>query len=178
MRLFIALDFNELKEDLNKIQDSIDKSLAKLKEVSTFHLTLKFLGEVSEDKFDLIREKLKEIKRENFSLSLDKIGVFPTDSYIKVIWVGVSPSEGVIELQNKIELSLKEFNFKKDYKFHPHITLARVSFVKDKANFIKNLKEIRLEQKSLEVKDFRLVKSTLTPKGPVYEDLETFQLTL
>ena len=58
MRLFRAIDFNELKDCLVNLQSQIDKSLAKLKEVSVFHLTLKFLGEVSDDKISIIKEKL------------------------------------------------------------------------------------------------------------------------
>jgi len=174
MRLFIAIDFNELNEDFKALQNNIDKDLAKLKEVSTFHLTLKFLGEVPEEKVGVLKERLNEVKFKSFSLSLDKIGVFPSESYIKVIWVGITPQDQVIELQKKIEDSLKDFNFKKDFEFHPHITLARVKFVKDKENFLKNLKDIKVEEKTIEVKDFRLVKSTLTSEGPVYEDLEIY----
>ncbi len=178
MRLFIAIDFNELKETLLKVQNSIDGSLAKLKEVSTFHLTLKFLGELSDDKAKLIKEKLKEIIFTPFSVTLENIGVFPSENYIRVIWVGVKPKEEVTKLQENIEKALKEFNFKKDSKFHPHITLARVKYVDDKEKFIKNIKNIKVEEKTIEVKDFRLIKSTLTPKGHIYEDLQSFQAVL
>jgi len=174
MRVFIAIDFKELRDYLNAILGAIDTSSAKLNEVSTFHLTLKFLGEVSDDNIALIKEKLKQIKFEPFTLTLSKLGIFPNENYIKVIWVGLNPPSPVIDLQKKIEDSLKEFNTKKDYDFHPHITLARVKFVKDKENFVKNLKEIRIEPKQINVKDFRLIKSTLSPDGPIYEDLEIF----
>lgn len=174
MRLFIAIDFNELKDYFIGLQNKIDKSLAKLKEVSTFHLTLKFLGEVPNDKVNLIEEKLREIKFNPFFLTLNKIGVFPNENYIRVIWVDVKPTENVIELQKKIEDFLKEFNFKKDFEFHPHLTLARIKFVKDKEKFVKNLRDIKVDKKTVEVKDFRLVKSTLTPEGPVYENIAVF----
>jgi len=174
MRLFIAIDFNELKDYFIELQSNIDGSLAKLKKVSTFHLTLKFLGKVADDKAKEVKDKLKEIEFKPFSLTLDKIGVFPSENYMRVIWIGVKPTEKVIELQKKIETSLKEFNFKKDFKFHPHITLARVKAVNDKEKFVKNLKDIKVEGEEIEVKDFRLVKSTLTPKGPVYEDIDVF----
>lgn len=174
MRLFIAIDFNELNDYFIELQNKIDKSQAKLKEVLTFHLTLKFLGEVSDDKANRIKEKLNEIKFTQFSLTLDKIGFFPNENYIRVIWIGLSPKDKVIELQKKIEDSLKEFNFKKDFEFHPHLTLARVNFVKDKEKFVKSLKDIKVDKKSMEVRNFRLVKSTLKPEGPVYEDIAVF----
>ena len=174
MRLFIAIDFNELREELSKAQSRIDSSLAKLNPVSAFHLTMQFLGEVDDSKVELIKAKLKEIKFKPFSLALDKVGVFPSESYVRVIWAGVKPHDEVKELQKNVEEALKEFNFKKDFDFHPHITLARVRFVSDKAKFAKNINEIKLENKELDINDFRLVKSTLMRNGPEYEDVEIF----
>lgn len=174
MRLFIALDFNELKEDLAKLQSNIDESTVKLKKTEIFHLTLKFLGKVSEDKAKEIKKKLKEIKFTPFSLTLDKIGVFPTEEFIRVVWIGTKPQEEITKLQKDIETALKNFNFKKDIEFHPHITLARVKYVDNKEKFIKNIKDLKVEEKTIKIKDFRLVKSKLTPKRPVYEDLETY----
>jgi len=174
MRLFIAIDFNELKGEFTELQNKIDISLAMLKPVSTFHLTLKFLGKVSIENAEKVKKKLKNIKFKHFSLTLDKIGVFPSENYIRVIWVGTKDNEDIIKLQEKIELELKEFSFKKDFKFHPHITLARVKSVNNKEEFNKKLKDLRIEEKTIEVNNFKLVKSTLTPKGPVYEDLKEF----
>ncbi len=174
MRLFVAIDFCDLKEELIGLQDRIDDSLARLNKTSSFHLTLKFLGKVSEDKAKDVVDRLKEVRFKPFSLSLDKIGVFPKEDYVRVVWVGAKPSEEVIELQNGVEEVLKEFGFKKDFNFHPHITLARVKSVNDRDGFAKNLQSIKVDIGEIEIKDFRLVKSTLTPKGPVYEDVEIF----
>ncbi|MBU0627728.1 MAG: RNA 2',3'-cyclic phosphodiesterase [Nanoarchaeota archaeon] len=175
MRLFIAIDFDEIKANLSEIQSKIDTSLAKLNPSSAFHLTLKFLGEIGDDKVDLIKQKLSSVKFNQFQLTTSSIGVFPYEEFIKVIWLGVKPDEQVKELQNNIENELKEFNFKKDFDFHPHITLARVKFVKDKSGLNKNLKDIKIEPKTITVDNFRLVKSTLTQEGPVYEDVEIFK---
>ena len=176
MRLFIAIDFEELKEFFIELQNNLPKEDAKLTLTKAYHLTLKFLGEVPETNIEKIKEQLKKIKFEDFEINLNNIGVFPNENYIRVVWVGIDPKEQVIELQKNIEDSLKEFNFKKDFSFHPHITLARVKFVKDKPNFIDSLKKIKIDKnKKLMVKNFKLIRSTLTPEGPVYEDLESFE---
>ena len=169
MRLFIAIDFNELRDYFIGLQKLLPKN-AKLSLTKTFHLTLKFLGEVQPDNADRIIDILKKIKFESFFVHLDSVGIFPTENYIRVVWVGLKPEEKILELQKKIDESLNKL-FKKEKDFKAHITLARVKYPEDKKQFLEQLKKIEIENKKIKIKDFRLVKSTLTPSGPVYEDL-------
>ena len=89
------------------------------------------------------------------------------------MWVGLNPEEKVLELQKQIDESLKKM-FRKENDFKAHITLARVKYIEDKKQFLQQLKNIKVENKKVEVRNFKLIKSTLTPKGPVYEDLAVF----
>ncbi len=172
MRLFIAIDFNELKDYFDELQKSLPKN-ARLSFTKTFHLTLKFLGESQPNNAEKVADILKNIKFKHFSVHLDSIGIFPTENYIRVVWVGLKPEDKILELQKNIDDSLKEL-FKKEKGFKAHITLARVKYPEDKKSFVEQLKKIKVESKKIEIKDFRLVKSTLTPRGPVYEDLHVF----
>ncbi|MBI2655775.1 RNA 2',3'-cyclic phosphodiesterase [Candidatus Woesearchaeota archaeon] len=172
MRLFIAIDFNELKDSFIGLQAQLPKN-AKLSFVKSFHLTLKFLGEVQPNRVDEIAGILKTIKFEAFSVFTDSIGIFPTENYIRVVWVGLKPEDKIIELQKNVDEYLKNL-FKKEKNFEPHITLCRVKYPEDKKSFVDEVKKIKVENKKIEIKDFRLVKSTLISKGPVYEDLEVF----
>ena len=172
MRLFIAIDFNELKDYFVELQSSLPKN-AELSLTKTFHLTLKFLGEVQPDKVEILNKSLKEIAFKPFSVNLDSIGVFPSEDYIRVVWVGLKPEEQVLELQKNIDENLKKL-FKKEKDFKPHLTIARVKYIEDKKQFVDKLKRIKVENKKINVNNFKLVKSTLTPKGPVYEGLEVF----
>ena len=176
MRLFIAIEIpEEIKDYLCKLQQEITDSNNKIRLVdkSNMHLTLKFLGEVQPNKLDDIKANLKKITFKPFSVVLDSIGVFPSESYIRVVWVGLKPEEPVLELQNKIDESLKKL-FKKEEDFKPHLTIARVKYIEDKKQFVDKLKRIKVDNKKIDVNNFKLVKSTLTPKGPVYEGLEVF----
>ncbi len=172
MRLFIALDFED-KQYFSDIQKRIISDAAKLTLTNTFHLTLKFLGEVKEEDVDEIKDALKAVKFEKFSILTDKTGVFPDYDYIKVVWLGLKDGSKVLELQQRIEKALEGL-FPKDDRFHPHITLARVKFVKDRNTFAKAVKEAKAEPKEFNLDCFKLIKSTLTPEGPVYEDLEEY----
>jgi len=177
MRAFIAIEMpEEIKEILLDAQKQINTEKAKIRPTKAFHLTLKFLGEIEEKKVEEIKSALKEIKFEKFNTALTEIGVFPNESYIRVVWAGLDDSENKItNLQKEVDSKIEIIGFKKDTRFHPHVTLARVKFVEDKQKFIKGLKEINIEKKSFQITEFKLIKSTLTGEGPVYEDLAVFQ---
>ena len=134
---------------------------------------VKFLGEVQPNNLGEIKNNLKKIIFKPFSVVLNGIGVFPNKNNIRVIWVGLKPEEPVLELQKNIDENLKK-SFKKEKNFKPHLTLARVKYIDDKEKFINKLKKIKIENKKIDMDNFKLVKSILTPKGPVYEDLEVF----
>lgn len=174
MRLFIAIDFNELKDYFIELQKLLPLN-AKLSLTKEFHLTLKFLGEVQPNNAEKVISALNNVKFHKFEVFLDSIGIFPTENYIRVVWVGLNPEEKVIELQSRIEKLLEKM-FRKEKDFKAHITLARVKEPEDKKSFVENVKKIKVESRKIEVKDFRLVKSTLTSQGPVYEDLQVFNL--
>ncbi len=174
MRLFIATDFGELKDFFCNIQSQFPD--AKLKLTKTFHLTFKFLGDIQPDIVEKVKRQLSKIKFSHFSVALDSIGIFPNENYIRVVWIGVSPDKQAIDLQNKIDDSLNDL-FKRESSFKPHITLARVKSVDDKKDFVRKLSEIGIENRKIEVKNFKLIQSILTPQGPVYKDLAVFNLT-
>lgn len=170
MRLFVAIDLDE-EDYFKQIQEQIPE--AKSTYGKTFHLTLKFLGDT--EKKDEIIEALKNIKFKSFNLNTTHIGVFPSENYIKVVWIGLDENKDLIKLQKDVEKALEPFNFKKDFDFHPHITLARIRFIPDKDNFVEKLKQIKPDKKEFDVKEFKLIKSELTGEGPVYEDIEVFR---
>ncbi len=174
MRCFLAIELNEeVKNELIKIQEEIKPFLdAKFVELGNLHLTLKFFGEVDEKDFREIQEALKEIKFPKFSVSLGKIGFFPNENLAKVLWISLE-SEEILELSGKIDTSLINF---KDKDFESHVTLARIKNISNKEEFLKKIKDFKIKPISFNVRDFVLKKSTLTAKGPIYEDVERFEL--
>ncbi|MFC1768465.1 RNA 2',3'-cyclic phosphodiesterase [Nanoarchaeota archaeon] len=166
MRLFIALHFDE---SIKEVQDQIQKENAGFTFPKDFHLTLKFLGET--DKVDEIKKKLSEIEIDPFEVELSEIGVFPSPQSVRVVWVGVKDGSKILELQKKIEDSLLDF-FPRDERFHPHVTLARVKFVKDKAKLKENLGNVKVGERKFKITDFYLYESKLTPDGPVYSVID------
>lgn len=145
-------------------------------EEENLHLTLKFLGEVREERIRDISEILKEISKgfKKFEVTLQGIGAFPNQSSPRVIWTGVEKGrKEMIELQKEIEERLVPLGFKKEERgFHPHLTIARV---KGRGDF-KELFETDYKSRTFLIDKIILFKSTLTPKGPIYEELEKLLL--
>jgi len=173
MRLFIAIEPGYLSGYFKILQSQIPGDLAKFSLAKSFHLTLKFLGEVDESWLEAIKTSLNKVSFTPFTAFLTGIGFFPNEKNIKVIWLGFDQSEKIIELQKNIDKSLRHI-LKPDNRFHPHITLARVKLIKDREMFLAKISQINTEEKQLEAVSFRLIKSTLTPEGLVYEVLAEF----
>jgi len=76
MRLFIAIDLDN-ESYFKEIQDKIGSNGSKINFTKTFHLTLKFLGEVDESQVPKLKELLQKVKFESFKIKTTKIGVFP-----------------------------------------------------------------------------------------------------
>ncbi len=176
MRLFIALDLEELKSYFKEIQKQIPADpIAKIKPVSAFHLTLKFLGEIENP--DKIKQALEKIEFSKLKLKLTpKLGVFPSESYIKVVWVGLEENKELEKLQKDIHKAI--LHIREDFKFIPHLTLARVKFLNNQEEFIKTIRSIKVEPKEITIDKFKLIKSELTPEGSVYTDLASFPQSL
>jgi 2'-5' RNA ligase len=172
MRLFIAVDL-ENEDYFRGIQKQLDKELSDLTLTKTYHLTLKFLGEVDDSLVPKIKEALEKVSFEHFSVKTTKIGVFPNANFVRVIWIGLEPEDKIIKLKNKMDDALKEL-FKSEKDFTAHVTLARIKFIKDKIKFSEDLKKLRFESKEFHVKNIKLIKSTLMPDGPTYETLSEF----
>ena len=109
MRTFIALDLpREFIKEIQGIQKILkNKTLftGKFTEPENLHLTLKFLGEVDEDKIEEVKKRLKEIRLDGFYIELGEIGVF-SKSFIKIVWVKLN-GKGVFNLQKEIDNGLK-----------------------------------------------------------------------
>ncbi|MEM4153044.1 MAG: RNA 2',3'-cyclic phosphodiesterase [Candidatus Pacearchaeota archaeon] len=177
MRCFLAIELPEkAKEELLKIQKELPEAKMKFVEPENLHLTLKFFGELTDFQVSKVKETLKQIKFEKFKANLGNIGVFPSLSFVRVVWVSLEPSKKVKELHDLIDVTLRKEKFSQDKAFESHITLARVKFVRNKEEFVKKLKEIKVKPIEFQIDKFYLKKSTLTKQGPIYETIKEFEL--
>jgi len=175
MRLFIAINLpKEVKNYLFNLQKEFKKS-GKIKLVykKNLHLTLQFIGNVEENKLNQIKEKLKTIKLNSFEVSLNKIGIFPNNDFIKTLWVDLVPKENILNLAKNIDQELIEYSDKQE--FSVHITLGRIKSLKDKEEFLEKI-ETKIKQIKFKISSFELMESKLSKDGPKYTTLETYPL--
>ncbi|WP_297437889.1 RNA 2',3'-cyclic phosphodiesterase [Thermococcus sp.] len=182
MRAFIAIEVSdEVRDNLIKAQERVGNKSAKIKfvESENLHVTLKFLGEIDEALAEEVKKALAEIARRHkkHRVRVKGIGVFPNPNYVRVIWAGIENDKEITAIANDVEREMRRLGFKKDKDFVAHITIGRVKFVRDKVKLAMALKDLANEDfGEFDVEAVDLKKSTLTPKGPIYETVARFEL--
>ena len=174
MRLFIAIDIpEEIKNQIKEIKEQIKiDGKANFIDAEKIHLTLKFLGDVPDSQAEEIKQSLSKISFEPFEAITSELGVFPNENRIRVIWLGLKNHEHLKLLKQEIDKALPDF--KDDHDFHAHLTIARVKFLNNKQELLEQIKKIKIQPKTFKITNFKLYKSTLTPEGPIYEELGVY----
>ena len=179
MRLFIGIEIpDQLKKKISEIQDKFKDFSIKFVETKNLHFCLRFLCEVDESKVDSIKEVIDKIGLNPFSIHIKGLGVFPDMDYIRVVWLGVEDSKDLVNLVNSINQGVEDLGFNKSKPFVPHLTLGRVKSGKDKdklKTLIEDLKNIDIGE--MQVNQIHLIKSELTPNGPIYKKIHSKTFT-
>ena len=169
MRAFLALSCDEAADAFRRMQAVLPKK--GLSFPKDFHLTLRFFRELDEIGYDHILHKFRSLRFSPFSVELDKVWFFPDASFIRVVWVGVTPNEEVRRLKKEVDELLSGY-WRYEKRFVPHITLARVKG--KQPGLYEAAMEIEVPKISLRFDALHLIESSLTPEGPQYETKATF----
>jgi 2'-5' RNA ligase len=134
------------------------------------HLTLSFLGNVSEDIAEQLKKNLAAIEWKPFFLPLTGFGAFPSKGRPNVIWVGVgSGHPHLFQLHKRVQEAALAAGLEPDLRsFHPHVTVARCRDVSSEAirPFLKA--HAGFDAGLIHVESCCLKSSELTPAGSVY----------
>ncbi len=179
-RLFLGFPLaEEVAEKIKPVLEKLEQTGADLKLVSVanLHLTVKFLGEVADEKVEEVKEKAAALAREEkpFRVKLTQVGAFPSLDKINVVWIGVESREmpGMMRKANRLLNYLRE----EARTEVPHLTIARVKSGKNKEKLQTVLEKAKNEDfGEMEVDRIVLYASNLTPQGPAYTFLEEFVL--
>ena len=189
VRSFIAIELpQEIKAELTAMEENLKARrhpFVKWVDPENIHLTLKFLGSVALDTIPQIVEAMTRIAQpaSPFSLQVRGAGAFPNWQRPQVIWVGIGGEIGrLAALQKELEAALSPLGFPPESRaFSPHLTLGRLRdrvSPEDRRRFGQWAESVKFEvSPSFEVDALRLMKSQLTPGGPIYSGLSSVHLT-
>jgi len=176
LRLFVGIEFPpELKLRLSLLEAPLPG--ARWIDPGNLHLTLRFIGEITEDVAADVDEAMAELKARRFTLQLAGTGVFGGNKP-HTLWAGVERGPDLVALHDKIERALIRVGLAPEpRRFAPHVTLARL---RDPAfdklgQFLAAHALFRADP--LPVDRFSLITSFPTKAGSVYEDQADYPLT-
>ncbi len=185
LRLFIAIELDDkVKQALDILQERLKRELPGLRWVkpNNIHLTLKFLGYTEEDKLPRLKEIVSKAAEEtqSFTVTFSGLGAFPNTRNPRIIWVGVKEMSGALQtIVERLEKQVTALGLeaeKRSYK--PHLTLGRVKERVGRKNFTDILAPFKNEDVGrVVVGEISLIRSDLTPKGPIYTTVHSAKLT-
>lgn len=188
MRLFYATYLSQ--ENMDAYQALVDELILQVPGVlrsiphRTHHLTLGFLGEIADGDVDKCLSALADVERfEAFEISLEPPSVLTGRGRPRLIRVGVTEgAEHVAKIQAALISRVSQHIPSIDTRSKPpHVTLARFnknsqrSQAQQVGDVLERLADTPLP-KSDRFSSVQLVKSSLTPSGPIYEALHEVRL--
>jgi 2'-5' RNA ligase len=182
IRTFIAIDIpDSIRQKIGIIQDELKKERGRVSwaKPGNIHLTLKFLGNVAENRITDVAEAVEKAVEpfESFNFFIKNLGTFPNVRRPRVLWVGIeNPPAQLISLAQNIEEELHRIGFPKEKRrFSPHLTIGRVKSILS-GEFIEKIKNLKFEGGEVEVKEIVVMKSDLKPTGAIYTPLHKIEL--
>ncbi len=183
IRTFIAVKIipeAELVTFLRRIKEEFSNDPIKWVDENNLHLTLRFLGETSYEQVQKINHSLEEIasQTERFSVKLKGTGYFKNKGVPRVLFIKMDEIVKLEILAGLIENEAQKAGFEPEERaFNPHLTLGRITFLKNREMFIQLANEWKeIEFQIVYVNEIIFYQSILSGKEPIYKPLGKFKL--
>ncbi|HZT23656.1 MAG TPA: RNA 2',3'-cyclic phosphodiesterase [Verrucomicrobiae bacterium] len=188
LRLFVAIPIPEaVRNEIAPVQDEL-KRLAPAHTVrwvkpEQFHLTLKFLGDVSVEEVKALQQAVGSVcaARPALALRAYGLGFFPNARLPRVIWAGIGDDAGKLaELHAQVDAATRMFGVTSETaSFSGHATLGRFKKFprREMENFLRRVEALRERDfGSWTAGAVELVRSELAPDGARHTVLASFAL--
>jgi 2'-5' RNA ligase len=176
-RLFCAIDIPEnvrtrLSNHIQHLRQAVPNAQASWSRETNIHLTIKFFGDVEEDKTEKLSAAAALVAQEfsPFQIRVGGAGAFPEQGLPRVLWIGiVDPSGNLANLQQQFEDECAKEGFPKEKRaFRPHLTLARIRNPQGSRALVTIHKEIGFASREIAVSELLLIRSELSSEGSRY----------
>jgi len=181
MRLFVAIPLpvhviaalTDLQQRVRILMPEGDR-VVRWTRTEQFHLTLRFFGNVEEEKLEALRDRLHQavLNFNPFDLQLGHCGCFPNSNHPRILWVGLEGDVASLNaLHESIRIQTADFGQPPDdRKFQPHLTLGRLRHSSRAQNFRKKCEAISAPVRSASwtVNEMQLIYSRLSAEGSIY----------
>jgi 2'-5' RNA ligase len=179
LRAFIAVEIpaeiqQKIHRETGNLRKGID-SLVRWVPSQNMHLTLKFLGDVSPNSVEFIKQMLRT-EAENipcFDVHLAGLGAFPNLKRPRVLYVGLQAPAALDALARGIESASRRLGYEPEERpFSAHLTLGRVRQnvnVAEQQQIRRAVEGTQIDLPgTVRVDSVHLYKSDLNPGGSVY----------
>jgi 2'-5' RNA ligase len=126
-RLFAALQVpSPIGEGLARRQHGIEG--ARWRPLAALHITLRFFGDVREDRAADLDEALSAVAGTPLDLRLEGVGAFGEGADIHAVWAGVQDHAGLNQLAKRCDSAARRVGLAPERRaYRPHVTLAYLS---------------------------------------------------
>lgn len=176
-RIFVAVDISEeARLEAARYIESLRRRFPNLRvgwdKPEKLHLTLKFLGETSDEQLAGLTKAVERAAREtaNFKLRIDGTGVFPSRRKARVLWLGVTDGrENLRKLNEALERECERAGFACETRdFKAHLTIARLREPEKSRNLVEAHLQENFAAIEFEVSEIVIYQSELSPQGSRY----------
>ena len=184
MRAFVAIGMSpEVRAGIAAAIEPLRASGAAVRWLrpESIHLTLQFLGYVSDDRIPEICAALADAitPLPPFAMHLEGLGAFPDMRRARVWWIGVRPSRSLETVHFAVEGALARLGFEPEARtFHPHLTVARAMREARRvdAAAVATAAASFGYQAPMEVETVDLMRSDLRRSGAIYTAVQRFPM--
>ncbi len=177
IRTFAALPIpRDIADDLILPASQLSGDQPRWIDAAAAHLTIAFLGSLSNDDITEVVRTLAEVRQGPFDMQLVRADAFPSRNSPRVIVVEPSHTHELRRLYHEVRSSLAGFLPSGRRTYRPHVTLARCNRRSsiDTSNIVQSIN--LLLPRTVVVNEFVLYKSRTEPDRAYYDIITTFDL--
>jgi len=172
MRCFLGImltknNLNTLSKEIIQIKAQCHSQQINWVQKKNYHITLSFLGIISEETIQKITHKLESLVFSAFEATTHSLKIFPNTHHPKILALTL-PNKKITRLKILVDAFVNKDNRSTPSKFISHITLARFT---TPLKINPDIETWPVANLSISIDHIALISSTLIPNGSLYSPL-------